>query len=172
MDGVRAGTMGLSASRTTSTGNTMGVIIERAAAEEALRLLRHHGLSCGALDRVLRESTSLTEAEWEAAFTLLDPVAKEAMRRWLVPVVYHVVSAELERWHASVKTSPPLFDLAGVARRLNVSERTVERLVAEGLLTPLWVGGSRRFAPEGVDGFLKRYAIRGRRSTKKTAKRK
>lgn len=142
----------------------MGVIIEQAAAEEAQRLLRQHGLSCGDLDRATKGLAALSEADWEAVFTLLNPVAKEAMRRWLVPVIYHVVSAELERWHANLKAPPPLFDLAGVARRLNVSERSVERLVAEGLITPLWIGSSRRFSPEAVEAFLKRYAAAGGRT--------
>lgn len=146
----------------------MGIIIERAAVEAAAQLLRRHGLVSW---RPMRAAISLSEADWEVLLALLDPLAKETLRRWLVPVVYHTVHDELERWHASMKTPPPLLDLAGVARRLNVSERTVERLIADGLLTPLWIAGSRRFSPESVESFLKRYTIRGRQPPQKSGKR-
>lgn len=124
--------------------------------------------------RLVRSASALaalTEAEREAAFGLLDPLAREAARRWLAPLVLHAVEVALERALtsgalATAKGQAPLLDVAGVARRLSVSERSVERLVAEGLLSPVWVGGARRFAPEAVESFLKRYAVRGRQDTK------
>ena len=39
----------------------------------------------------------------------------------------------------------PLLDVAGAAAYLNVSTRTVERIVAEERLVPLWVRGQRCF---------------------------
>jgi len=142
----------------------MGIIIERASVEAAEQLLRRHGLvSLGPLRAVLM----LSEADWEVLLALLDPIAKEALRRWLVPLVLHAVEVGMEHRRPAPKSPPPLLNLASVARRLNVSERTVERLIAEGLLTPMWINGSRRFPPEAVEGFLKRYAIRGRASKRK-----
>ena len=49
----------------------------------------------------------------------------------------------------------PLLDVSGVAEYLNVSTRTIERIVAEGRLVPLWVRGQRRFTQEGVQAFLR-----------------
>ena len=49
----------------------------------------------------------------------------------------------------------PLLDVSEVAGYLNVSTRTVERIVAEGRLVPLWVRGQRRFTHEGGQAFLR-----------------
>jgi excisionase family DNA binding protein len=144
-------------------GNTTG----SAAADEVVRLLRRHGLAGEEVRRVFRALNTLSEEEWEAVMRLLDPAVKEAAKRWLVPVVYHIVHAEMERWYPLVKGPPPLLDVKGVAERLNVSERSVERLVASGQLVPLGVGGARRFSQEGVRAFLRRYAVRRRRKRKK-----
>lgn len=58
---------------------------------------------------------------------------------------------------------PPLLDLAGVARRLNVSERTVENIVAAGELPVVRLGtgtrrGLRRFDPAAVEAYIRRQA--------------
>ena len=53
----------------------------------------------------------------------------------------------------------PLLDLAGAAERLNVSERTVESLVASGEIPVVRIGtgrGVRRFDPAGLDAFVRR----------------
>ena len=53
----------------------------------------------------------------------------------------------------------PLLDLAGAAARLNVSERTVEHLVAVGELPVIRIGlgrGVRRFDPAALDAFVRR----------------
>ena len=55
-----------------------------------------------------------------------------------------------------------VLDVRGVAAHLAVSERTVETLVAEGQITPIWVGGQRRFSWEAIDAF-KRSAAGPRR---------
>jgi excisionase family DNA binding protein len=145
----------------------MGITTGSAAADEVMRLLRRHGLQSEEVRRVFRALTALSEEEWEAVLRLLDPAVKQASKRWLVPVVYHVVHAEMERWYPLAKGPAPLLDLKGVALRLSVSERSVERLVAAGHLAPLWVGGARRFSQEGIDAFLRRYAVRGRGRRKK-----
>lgn len=59
------------------------------------------------------------------------------------------------------RPAPPLLDLAGAARRLNVSERTVESLVAVGELAVIRIGtgrGVRRFDPDAVDALIRRQA--------------
>ena len=60
---------------------------------------------------------------------------------------------------------PPLLNSAEVADWLNVSERTVDNLVALGELIPVRVtpsGRGRRFERRGVEAFIRRCA--GRRS--------
>lgn len=55
----------------------------------------------------------------------------------------------------------PLLDLAGTAARLNVSERTVESLVASGEIPVVRIGtgrGVRRFDPASVEAFIRRRA--------------
>jgi excisionase family DNA binding protein len=51
-----------------------------------------------------------------------------------------------------------LLSIGGVAEALNVSERTVERLVDDGELTPIWIRGQRRFKPESVRSYIRRAA--------------
>ncbi|WP_158225270.1 helix-turn-helix domain-containing protein [Rubrivirga sp. SAORIC476] len=56
---------------------------------------------------------------------------------------------------------PPLYDLAGAAARLNVSERTVESLVATGEIPVVRIGtgrGVRRFEPSALQAFIRRNA--------------
>ena len=56
---------------------------------------------------------------------------------------------------------PPLLDLAGAAARLNVSERTVESLVATGEIPVVRIGtgrGVRRFEPSALQAFIRRNA--------------
>lgn len=49
----------------------------------------------------------------------------------------------------------PLWDVATVARRLGVSDRSVEKIIACGELRPLWIGGVRRFDPRTVEAYIK-----------------
>lgn len=56
---------------------------------------------------------------------------------------------------------PPLLDLSGAATRLNVSQRTVEALVALGEIPVVRIGtgrGVRRFDPAAVEAFIRRSA--------------
>ena len=48
----------------------------------------------------------------------------------------------------------PLLDVADVAKTLNVSPRTVEKLIGQGKLRPLWIKGQRRFHPDAVMDYL------------------
>ena len=59
------------------------------------------------------------------------------------------------------RTPPPLLDLDGAARRLNVSTRTVEALVADGEIPVVRIGtgrGVRRFDPAAIEAFIRRNA--------------
>ncbi len=49
----------------------------------------------------------------------------------------------------------PLMSVEDVARTLNVSARTVENLIGQGQLRPLWIKGQRRFHPDAVDVYLR-----------------
>ena len=54
---------------------------------------------------------------------------------------------------------PPLLDLAGAAARLNVSERTVEALIALGEIPVVRIGtgrGVRRFDHAAIETFIRR----------------
>ena len=44
-----------------------------------------------------------------------------------------------------------------VADYLNVSKRTVERIIDKGELNPLWIGEQRRFDPEAVRAYVREH---------------
>jgi len=48
----------------------------------------------------------------------------------------------------------PLLTVAGVAKILNVSPRTVRRLIKDGKLPILHVGRSVRIRPEAIEAFI------------------
>ena len=60
----------------------------------------------------------------------------------------------LRREKANTKPGP-LMDVEAVAQRLNVSKRTVETLIAEGQLNPIWVRGQRRFTRKAIDAYIR-----------------
>lgn len=53
---------------------------------------------------------------------------------------------------------PHLLDVKDVARHLQVSKRTVETLIAEGQIKPIWIRGQRRFTKEALDAYLRKCA--------------
>jgi len=57
------------------------------------------------------------------------------------------------------KGEPPegLWTPQQVADYLNVSKRTVERIIDRGRLNPLWIGEQRRFTPESVRGYVQEH---------------
>ncbi|WP_431978671.1 helix-turn-helix domain-containing protein [Salinibacter sp.] len=64
--------------------------------------------------------------------------------------------AQLEKRLEEEKSSPEgLLTVKEVADYLSVSKRTVERIIDRGRLNPLWVGGQRRFEPEGIRSYLR-----------------
>lgn len=59
----------------------------------------------------------------------------------------------------AARTPPPLLDLDGAAKRLNVSTRTVRALVADDEIPVIRVGtgrGAVRFEPKAVEAFIRR----------------
>ena len=49
----------------------------------------------------------------------------------------------------------PLMSVVEVAKTLNVSARTIENLIGQGKLRPLWVKGQRGFHPDAVMAYLR-----------------
>lgn len=58
-----------------------------------------------------------------------------------------------------------LLTAQGVAQRLNVSERTVNRLVESGEITPIDIRGAVRYHPHDVDDLIERGRRPARRPT-------
>lgn len=71
----------------------------------------------------------------------------------------------------AVRQTPPesLLDVPGLAAYLAVSVRQVERLIADGEIIPLWIGGVRRFDRETVRAYL-RAAAKPRRKVRRAAR--
>ena len=44
-----------------------------------------------------------------------------------------------------------------VADYLNITKRTVDRIIDRGHLNPLWAGDQRRFDPEAIDAYLREH---------------
>lgn len=65
---------------------------------------------------------------------------------------------------AAVRQAPveTLIDVKGVAEALGVSVRLTERLIADGEIRPIWIGGVRRFSRETIEAYI-RVAARPRR---------
>jgi excisionase family DNA binding protein len=55
-----------------------------------------------------------------------------------------------------------------VKEYLGVSDRTVDRLVDRGFLSPIWIGGQRRFELEAVRGYLREHGTSKQKLTKET----
>ncbi len=65
-----------------------------------------------------------------------------------------VVSALSMRLLEVPKAKPPLMSVRDVGRRLNVSERTVRTLIADGQLRPIPIRGQHRFSPAAIDAYI------------------
>lgn len=59
---------------------------------------------------------------------------------------------------SSPQSSETLLDLSDVAHYLQVSDRTVETLIAEGQIEPIWVRGQRRFTIDAIEAYVRRRA--------------
>jgi len=72
---------------------------------------------------------------------------------------------ELRDLVEAIQQAPPekLLTLKRLAGYLDVSERQVETLIAEGHITPLWIGGVRRFSRAAIDAYLRNATEKPRR---------
>jgi excisionase family DNA binding protein len=66
-------------------------------------------------------------------------------------------AADLVEADAAKRVAPPLHDLAAVAARLDVHERTVQRLVQRGELPVIRIGSTVRFDSADVDALIERH---------------
>jgi excisionase family DNA binding protein len=67
------------------------------------------------------------------------------------------VSTIRNKWRqASPPPIPKLLTVPIVAEHLNVSDKTVRRLVHSGELTPTWIGRSLRIAEDDLRSYLNR----------------
>lgn len=64
-------------------------------------------------------------------------------------------NTELLQEHQSLK---PLLSVGDVAETLGIGKRTVEKIISEGDLQPIWVRGQRRFHPDAVEAYMRRQA--------------
>jgi excisionase family DNA binding protein len=103
---------------------------------------------------------------WEMLTLASDAVRTGAVVPATAPEPHGPASAAPE------KVRPPdgLLDVDGVAARLGVSARTVERIIKAGELRPIRVSGQRRFHTATVEAYL-RDAARRPRSTRRRTKR-
>jgi excisionase family DNA binding protein len=90
-----------------------------------------------------------------------DPQAPPPIPPGLVDALVDALAPRLQ--DALSTKAEPLLDLAAVAKRLNVSPRTVESLVAGGEIPFIRVGapgarGVRRFEDAAVDAYIRRKA--------------
>lgn len=78
---------------------------------------------------------------------------EEDLSERTVKSIEQLISRTVEK-----KTSVPskLWTIGDVATRLNVSNRTVENIIDDGKLTPIWIRGQRRFEPEAIEAYLRR----------------
>jgi len=65
---------------------------------------------------------------------------------------------EVEAADTSHSWPKPLLSVNNLAKTLNVSKRTVEKIIADGEIRPIWIRGQRRFHPETVDAYIRRMA--------------
>ena len=66
--------------------------------------------------------------------------------------------------HTDTEDPNALLDVEDVARYLQVSKRTVETLIAEGQIEPIWVRGQRRFTREALDAYVRHRAEQGEKT--------
>lgn len=85
----------------------------------------------------------------------MDATPSDDLISHITTTIRETIRDELSDWLRRSREPPPLLSVEGVARRLSVSVRTVESLIAEGEIAPVWVRGQRRFTVEAVDAFIR-----------------
>lgn len=89
----------------------------------------------------------------ESPYQSLSPEAAELLAREIANELAPVLAARLEE-HIEQSNDDDLLDIEEVAEYLQVSKRTVETLVAEGEIKPIWVRGQRRFTKNAIQSYL------------------
>ena len=76
-------------------------------------------------------------------------------------------NALLLNQHQALK---PLLSVRDTAKTLSVSERTVEKLIAQKKIRVLWIEGQRRVHPDALEAYMRQCEPKRRRSRKSTAR--
>ena len=87
--------------------------------------------------------------------TGLRPELKTELKEAVREVLVETLRDEREELFFDQEMSQPLMSAKCVARKLAVSLRTVEKVVALGELVPIWIEGQRRFHPDVVDAYIR-----------------
>lgn len=96
---------------------------------------------------MIEQSAVPSEVKVQADSFLTDLTEfRSAVRDEFEGVAAHLIASTVPR-------RPRLLCIDGVANHFGVSKRTVERLIADGRLRPVWVGGQRRFTAEAIAAF-------------------
>ncbi|PEN11425.1 hypothetical protein CRI94_15430 [Longibacter salinarum] len=89
-----------------------------------------------------------------------EPVEPHTQRESTLPVLPEAMESAIDRaveeriQHvASQSPLPPLWTVKEVGKYLNVSKRTVEHLIADGEIAPIWIRGQRRFDRETIKAY-------------------
>lgn len=78
----------------------------------------------------------------------------------LIAAIKEAIREEIADLTRAPSPEPVLLSVDDVANHLQVSRRTVEKIIAGGDLQPLWIRGQRRFHPKVIDAYLRRCAKR------------
>lgn len=76
----------------------------------------------------------------------------------LTPELRALVDARVEEQVQELlnnRAPEPLWKIDDVAAYLNVSKRTVENLITDGSIRPLWIRGARRFHADAIEAYLR-----------------
>ena len=85
----------------------------------------------------------------------------DALRKMLASTVREAVRLELNTLEEKIR-SEALLTKTKTADQLNVSERTVDTLIASGELQPVRIRGCVRVHPKTLQAFIRRHAGEGR----------
>ena len=91
----------------------------------------------------------------------------DAFRADLTEQIIEVVRSLNEQLFKEYAALKPLMRVQDVAKTLGVSSRTVETLIAQGKLRPLWIKGQRRFHTDAIEAYLRSCEKKPRPSSKR-----
>lgn len=74
--------------------------------------------------------------------------------------VKEIVCRQNKRLLEEHRAMKPLLSTDDLATTLNVSKRTVEKIIAEGKIRPLWIRGQRRYHPDTVAAYLRSHGTK------------